>query len=49
MDETLLNQVLGEELHCPDCATSTVFWPVEGDDWVCTGCDGALTVPLSAA
>lgn len=49
MEETLLNEVLGEERHCPDCGTSTVCWLVEGDDWVCTGCDGALTVPLTAA
>lgn len=49
MEETLLNPTMGEERHCPDCGTLTVFWPVDQDDWVCTACDGAMTVPVTAA
>ena len=41
--------VLGEERHCSDCGTDTVFVPVGQDDWVCTACDGAVTVPVVAA
>ena len=46
MDETLL---WGEERHCPDCGTLTVCWPVDRDDWVCTDCDGVVSVPVTAA
>lgn len=44
-----LTDVLGEERHCPDCATLTVCWRVADDEWVCTGCDGAMTIPVAAA
>jgi hypothetical protein len=46
MDEQLM--VLGETRYCGDCATSTVFLPVEQHAWVCTTCDAAVefTVPV---
>lgn len=49
MEEKLLSAWLGEERHCPDCGTLTVFWPVDDDNWVCTSCDGAVSTSVSAA
>jgi hypothetical protein len=46
MDELML---VGEERQCADCRTLTVFVPVDQEDWVCTACDGAVTVPVVAA
>jgi hypothetical protein len=46
MDELML---LGEERQCSDCGTLTVFVPVGQEDWVCTACDCAVTVPVVAA
>lgn len=34
----------GESRHCPDCATTTTFLPVEDDCWACTTCDAAISV-----
>lgn len=39
----------GEDRHCADCGTVTIFLPLEGEDWVCTACDGAVNVPGLAA
>jgi hypothetical protein len=47
MDAELLANVLmlhGETRHCADCDTSTVFLPVEGQEWVCTACDAAVLI-----
>lgn len=41
--------LLGEERRCPDCGTDTVFVPVDAEAWVCTECDGAVTMPVVAA
>lgn len=49
MEDTLLSAWLGKERHCPDCGTLTVFWPVDGDDWVCISCDGAVSMSVTAA
>jgi hypothetical protein len=46
MDELLM--LLGEERHCSDCATTTVFLPVEDDAWACTACDAAVVLPIAA-
>lgn len=47
MDELLM--LTGEDRHCADCATVTIFLPVEvaatAVAWVCTACDGAVVVP----
>lgn len=43
MDELLM--LHGETHHCPDCATTTIFLPVEGAAWVCTTCDAAIVLP----
>lgn len=43
----------GEERHCADCGTVTIFLPIEddtptGDDtWVCTACDTAVVVAVA--
>ncbi|MFL6158051.1 MAG: hypothetical protein ACJ72D_18320 [Marmoricola sp.] len=48
--DTLL-MLRGETRHCDDCATATVFVPVDGaaseldDVWICTVCDGAVLLP----
>lgn len=55
MDELLM--LRGEDRHCPDCATVTIFLPVVDDEvadaaeeaWVCTACDGAVSIPALAA
>lgn len=47
MDELLM--LHGEDRHCADCGTVTIFLPLEGEDWVCTACDGAVNVPGLAA
>jgi hypothetical protein len=51
MDQLLM--LRGEDRHCPDCATTTIFLPVDADDgagWVCTVCDVALAIdPFSVA
>lgn len=40
----------GEDRLCPDCATTTIFLPVDDNGWVCTACDLALAVdPLTVA
>ena len=43
----------GEDRHCADCGTVTIFLPVEtsvvGAEWVCTACDGAVVTPGLAA
>ncbi|HEX4189737.1 MAG TPA: hypothetical protein VHZ06_01980 [Marmoricola sp.] len=47
MDTAQITDVLmlhGETRHCSDCATATVFLPVEDQGWVCTVCDGAVLV-----
>lgn len=45
--------LLGQDRHCADCGTVTIFLPVDpvglGDEWVCTACDGAVLVPGLAA
>lgn len=46
MDELLMR--LGEARHCRDCATTTIFLPVEGDCWACTACDAAVFVQEAA-
>ncbi len=39
----------GEDRHCYDCGTTTVFLPVEEQAWVCTACDAAvLLIPAAA-
>jgi hypothetical protein len=34
----------GESRHCSDCATSTIFLPVEQHGWICTSCDAAVVL-----
>ncbi|HET6153338.1 MAG TPA: hypothetical protein VFE15_10290 [Marmoricola sp.] len=46
--ETLL-MLHGETRHCADCATETVFLPVEDQAWICTVCDAAVLLPLAFA
>ena len=41
--------LLGEERLCPDCGTETLFLPVDDEAWICTDCDGAVAVPVTAA
>lgn len=40
----------GVDRHCADCATVTIFLPLEdspGDEaWLCTACDGAVVVAV---
>jgi hypothetical protein len=47
MDELLM--LRGQDRHCDDCATVTIFLPVGdvagSDEWVCTACDGAVVIP----
>lgn len=43
----------GEDRHCADCGTVTIFLPV-GDsplteEWVCTACDAGVALPGRAA
>jgi hypothetical protein len=47
MDELLM--LRGEDRLCADCGAVTIFLPLGGEDWVCTACDGAVTVPCLAA
>ena len=52
MDNMLM--LRGEDRHCADCGTVTIFLPLDetpgeryGDDaWVCTACDGAVVVAV---
>ncbi len=45
--------LLGQDRHCADCGTVTIFLPVDGDpygaEWTCTACDGAVLVAPAAA
>jgi hypothetical protein len=36
-----------EDRVCVVCQKVTTFHPVDGDEWVCTACDAALTIPGS--
>lgn len=52
MDNMLM--LRGEDRHCADCGTVTIFLPLDdiagdghGDDaWICTACDGAVVVAV---
>jgi hypothetical protein len=47
MDTELLANVLmlrGETRQCADCATATIFLPVDEHGWVCTTCDAAVVL-----
>jgi hypothetical protein len=47
MDTELLANVLmlrGETRLCSDCATATIFLPVDEHGWVCTSCDAAVVL-----
>ena len=52
----MLLMLHGKDRFCSDCATVTIFLPVgdpvtaHGDqEWICTACDGAVTIPCLAA
>jgi hypothetical protein len=34
----------GETRQCADCATATIFLPVDEHGWVCTTCDAAVVL-----
>lgn len=50
MDNMLM--LRGEDRHCADCGTVTIFLPLDEisgdrrdeDAWICTACDGAVIV-----
>jgi hypothetical protein len=47
MDAEHLDLVLmlsGETRHCSDCATATIFLPVDEHGWICTACDAAVVL-----
>lgn len=38
----------GQSRHCHDCATTTIFLPVEEGCWTCTACDAAVLLHAAA-